>query len=210
VAISIPDRVIVFDYGEVISRSPSEADKAALVAAAGAEPERFWAAYWQHRDDLDGGRVSIPEYWARIAAAVGAAWDGPRVAELWALDVRSWLSVEPGTVELLAELAAGGTRTALLSNAGYDFGDLFRRAPWSREMERVFLSAELGLLKPEPAIYHRVADELDITFDQFVFIDNRPGNVDAAVALGATGHVFDGVAGLRAFLERLAAESLVA
>ena len=52
-AISIPDRVVVFDYGEVISRSPSDADKAVLVEIAGCPPEPFWQAYWAHRDGLD-------------------------------------------------------------------------------------------------------------------------------------------------------------
>ena len=34
-SISIPGRVIVFDYGEVISRPQSDADRLAILAAAG-------------------------------------------------------------------------------------------------------------------------------------------------------------------------------
>jgi putative hydrolase of the HAD superfamily len=40
-----------------------------------------------------------------------------RIQLLWAADFRSWISVEPGTVDLLGELHDGGTRLALLSNA---------------------------------------------------------------------------------------------
>lgn len=202
--ISIPKRVVVFDYGEVISGPQSEADKAAIVEAAGVPADAFWTAYWAHRDDLDHGTVTIPDYWDRVAAELGVTWTAGQVAELWVRDFRSWISVEPGTVTLLEELHAGGTRLAILSNAGYDFGDPLRRAPFGRYFERVFVSAELGKLKPNADVYQHVADELGIGFDDFVFIDNKKPNVDGAVALGATGHHFTGVEGLREFLTGLA------
>jgi putative hydrolase of the HAD superfamily len=204
VSISIPGRVIVFDYGEVISGPQSDGDKHAILDAAGAEADAFWSAYWAHRDDLDHGTASIPEYWTRVAADLGLDWSPAQVASIWAQDFRSWISVEPGTVALLDELHAGGTRMAILSNAGYDFGDPLRRAPYGRYFERVFVSAELGLLKPHADVYQHVARELGIGFDAFVFIDNKAPNVDAAVALGATGHHFTAVDGLREFLTGLA------
>ena len=42
--ISLAPRVVVFDYGEVISRPPSDADRAALLARAGVDADRFWPA----------------------------------------------------------------------------------------------------------------------------------------------------------------------
>jgi putative hydrolase of the HAD superfamily len=196
--------VIVFDYGEVISRSPSEADTAALLAAADARPDAFWPSYWAHRDELDHGAISVIEYWERVAADLGTTWTPAQLAELWVRDFRGWFSVDHGTIDVLDDLHRGGTRMALLSNAGFDFGDPLRRAPFARYFERVFVSAELGLLKPDPEVYRHVARELGIDFDAFVFIDNKAPNVEGAVALGATGHVFVGAGELRAFLEGLA------
>lgn len=201
--ISIPGRVVVFDYGEVISRSPSAEDTAALHALAGGQPA-FWESYWRHRDDLDGGRVSVPAYWARIASDVGAEWSASTVYALWVIDFRSWFSVEPAVIDLIAALHAGGTRIALLSNAGFDFAGPFRFSPMGQYFERMFVSAEMDNVKPDPAIYREVADELGITLDQMVFIDNKIVNTDAAAALGATVHHFEGVAGLDAFLHSLA------
>ena len=202
--IRIPDRVIVFDYGEVISVSQSEADRAALVEISGLEPGLFWQLYDRYREDLDEG-VTLPrEYWNLIARDAGVEWSPATLQQLWAADIRSWISVEPGTVQLLAELHAGGTRVALLSNAGFDFSDPFRHSPMAAYFEAMFVSAELGLIKPDPEIYRVTARELGITLEQMVFIDNKKINVDAAVALGVTGHVFTTVAELRAFLESLA------
>ncbi|MBN9141621.1 MAG: HAD family phosphatase [Micrococcales bacterium] len=206
-SISIPGRVVVFDYGEVISMAQSEHDRLAILGTALQEADTFWPVYWRHRDDLDKGVIRVVEYWERVAADLGVTWDLPTIQRLWAIDFRSWISVEPGTVRIIEELHAGGTRTALLSNAGFDFGDAFRNAPFATVFERVFVSAELGLLKPDPEIYRHVAEELGIELDAMVFIDNKAVNVDGATALGVTGHVFTDVHGLRGFLEKLAQES---
>jgi putative hydrolase of the HAD superfamily len=201
--IRIPDRVVVFDYGEVISVSQSEADRAALVAISGLPSDQFWELYDRYREDLDQG-VTLPgEYWSLIAREAGVEWGPAHRQRLWAADIRSWISVEPGTVELLAALHAGGTRVALLSNAGFDFSDPFRHSPMAEFFEAMFVSAEMGLIKPDPEIYRVTARELGIPLDRMVFIDNKKINVDAAVALGVTGHVFTTVAELRTFLESL-------
>jgi len=204
VSISIPGRVVVFDYGEVISRSPSDADRAVLVSIAGCHDSEFWEAYWSHRDGLDQGTTSIPEYWALVAADLGVTWRASTVHALWIADFRSWWSLEPGTLDLIEELHDGGTRLAILSNAGFDFSSPFRRSPMSSFFERVFVSAEMDAIKPDPAIYSEVAAELGIPLDAMVFIDNKKPNSDAAAALGVTAHHFTDVEGLDAFLRSLA------
>ncbi len=183
--------------------SPSEHDKLALLGVAGADGETFWPAYWRSRDALDHGTITIPEYWARVAADLGLEFGPAQVQRLWAADFRSWISVEPGSIDILHDLFEGGTRLALLSNAGFDFGDAFRRAPFGRYFEQVFVSAELGLLKPDPEIYRHVARELGIEPAEMVFVDNKKVNVDGAESIGVTGHHFTGVPGLRAFLTAL-------
>jgi putative hydrolase of the HAD superfamily len=202
--LNIPGRVVVFDYGEVLSLSPSEEDRQALVEVAGAEEEAFWTAYWRHRDELDHGTLAVPDYWVRVGVDLGLDFGPAQLQQLWAKDFRSWVSVEPGSIDILHDLHAGGTRLALLSNAGFDFGDAFRTAPFSRYFEQVFVSAELGLLKPDPEIYRHVAGVLGIDPADMVFVDNKKVNVEGAESIGVTGHHFVGVAQLRAFLTTLA------
>jgi putative hydrolase of the HAD superfamily len=204
VSIRILDRVLLFDYGEVISLSPSEADRAELVRIAGVDADVFWPSYNRHRDELDRGDLDIVGYWKRIALDTGTSFGPAQVQQLWAADFRSWISVDPATVEILDELRAGGTRIALLSNAGFDFGTVFRSAPISQYFEQVFISAELNLLKPEAAIYLHAVRELGITPSELVFIDNKSINTDAAAALGITVHHFTGADGLREFVLSLA------
>jgi putative hydrolase of the HAD superfamily len=202
--ISLAPRVVVFDYGEVISREPTQSDRAALLARADAPAEAFWGAYWAHRSDLDQGTASIAEYWARVGDDVGAEWSAVDVHELWAIDHRGWLSLDPGTLAVLHALSAGGTRLALLSNAGPDFSGWLRSGSFAPLFDRVFVSGELGLVKPDAAIYEHVIDELGIAPDEFLFVDNKSENVEGAIAVGGDGHVFTDAGSLEAWLRGLA------
>jgi putative hydrolase of the HAD superfamily len=209
--LSLPGRTVIFDYGEVISLSQSPADRAVIARLAGmadeAAAERFWTAYFAHRDGLDLGQAGVAAYWRAIAGDIGASWDGARVHELWAADFRSWLSVNPAIVAVLADLRAGGTRLALLSNAGPDYGSYFRHGPLGDFFSACYVSGELGLLKPGADIYRHVLDDLGITPAEAIFVDNRESNVAGAEALGITGHVFTDATRLRAFLTSPAARA---
>ena len=202
--ISLPGRTVIFDYGEVISLSQSPADRETIRSLAGVDAGPFWGAYFAHRDGLDQGSDGAAAYWRAIAAEVGAEWDDARVHELWAADFRSWLTINPATIEVLADLRAGGTRLALLSNAGPDFGSYFRHGPLGDLFVACYVSGELNLLKPHPEIYQHVLGDLGVSAADAVFIDNREANVRGAEAVGITGHVFTDPDELRAFLMSLA------
>ncbi|WP_375387751.1 HAD-IA family hydrolase [uncultured Amnibacterium sp.] len=203
-SISLPGRTVVFDYGEVISFSQSPEDRAALVAAAGVPADDFWRAYQADRDGLDQGLIATADYWIGIGAACGQRWDVPMAQRMWALDFRSWTSADPEVVRVLTDLVDGGTRIALLSNAAADYGAAFRFSPMGALFERVFVSAELLLLKPDPAIYRYVAEALGVEPAAMAFIDNREANVRGAESIGIAGHVYTDPAALRGFLASLA------
>jgi len=204
--ISLPGRTVIFDYGEVISLMPSADDRTVITGLAGVkhDSEPFWNAYSAHRDGLDLGNAGVAAYWQSIADDIGTSWDDARVHELWAADFRSWLSINPDTIEVLADLKAGGTRLALLSNAGPDYGSYFRHGPLGDFFQACYVSGELNLLKPHPEIYRYILRDLGISAAEAVFVDNREANVRGAEAVGITGHVFTSVPVLRAFLTSLA------
>lgn len=203
--ISIPGKVIVFDYGEVISVAPSAADREQLVGLAGGDSDVFWPAYWRHRDALDQGTMSIQQYWRGIEHELGEHWGDAKIHRLWLADFRSWLSIDHDTLDVLVDLQEGGTRMALLSNAGRDFGSYYRHGALGDLFEQVFVSGELGTIKPSAEIFEHVMRELGVTPSELVFIDNKEVNVRGAEALGIAGHVYTTAADLRAYLEALAA-----
>ena len=105
-----------------------------------------------------------------------------------------------GTVEILRELhATGKYRLLALTNWSHE---LF---PWAREtfdflglFEAIMVSGEVGLQKPDPAIYKLLHDTYDLKgYADCVFIDDNLRNVEAARAEGLDAIRFEGPEALR-------------
>ena len=77
-----------------------------------------------------------------------------------------------------------GIATALLSNS---WGNDYPREMWTDMFDTVVISGEVGLRKPEPAIFHLTTERLGLEPQQCVFVDDLRHNVDAAIALGWVG-----------------------
>jgi 2-haloacid dehalogenase/putative hydrolase of the HAD superfamily len=65
----------------------------------------------------------------------------------------------------------------------------------------VLISAELGLLKPDPAIYREACARFGHAPADFLFIDDSAANIEAARALGFDTHHFTDPAALGPALE---------
>lgn len=205
-SITIPGRIVVFDYGEVISSVPSRDARAELERlVAPATPAALWASYWHHRPALDQATLTVEGYWRAIGRDLAQDWSDAHLHALWSTDFRSWLSVNEDVLDVLVELRRGGTRMAMLSNAGPDFSSYYRHGMLGQYFEQVFTSGELGLLKPDPAVFTAVLEALEVGPGDVVFVDDRTVNVETAQALGMTGHVFLTAEQLRRFLEGLPA-----
>lgn len=122
---------------------------------------------------------------------------------------RRWLEMVAGpiapTVALLAELDGRGVPLYALTNwsaetfalvrhdPAYDFFDRFRQ---------IFVSGELRLVKPDPAIYRHTLAGIGAPAASCLFIDDSEKNVAAAAELGLHAHRFTSPGTLRADLAR--------
>lgn len=187
---------LLVDYGDVISRPYDEASSTTIAERLGLETTDFLERYWADRRHFDAGQ-DASAYWSGVARRpLGEA----EVTELVRIDCAGWARLDPEVLELLDEQAAAGTRLALLSNAPHFQADAFDELVWTDRFEQVFVSARLGLVKPDPAIFEHVLSALGATASDVTFVDDRPANVEAARAVGVGAIVFTGAAGLRAAL----------
>jgi HAD superfamily hydrolase (TIGR01509 family) len=56
------------------------------------------------------------------------------------------------------------------------------------EFDRIFNTAEIGIAKPEPAVFEHVLSELGRRPDEVVFIDDLAENVEGARSVGIRSH----------------------
>lgn len=193
---------VLFDYGGVISQPQPEEHRAALARASGGPAADFEAAYWRYRLDYDRAALDVTAYWQQVAADLGRSYTGAEIAELSRLDSTSWMTLQPGTVELITELAAAGQRLALLSNAPADVAEAVQALPVAGYFEHLVFSCALKSAKPDPECFQATLALLGAEPGDVVFLDDRPENVAGAAALGIRSVHFTDAQAARAGLTR--------
>lgn len=93
--------------------------------------------------------------------------------------------------ELVARLKAAGYRVYLLSNATPRVFDEYHNIPAFRYMDGMFISSLYKLLKPQVEIYRAFCEKFSLKAEECFFIDDTPGNIQAALDFGMKGFVFD-------------------
>lgn len=189
------ERTVVFDLGEVLV--PSTGVLPLLAAELGVDEPTLLPAYRTGRDAYDLGGSSV-RYWAGVVEAVGRVPDPELLARLEEVDSVRWSTLPAESDALLGRL--DGSRLAILSNAPVPIAAAVRSARWSTPFAHMVFSAEVGLMKPDPAIYAH-ADSL-WGAGPAVFFDDKPENVDAARAHGWDAHVWTGPVAAREILGR--------
>ncbi|MDJ0627834.1 MAG: HAD family phosphatase [Rhodobacter sp.] len=195
---------VVFDIGNVLvewhpfrpfDRILGEAQRKALFAEVD-----FMGA--NERCDLGADIVD------EIEALARAHPDKRDQVMIWLDRYMEMLAPElPHSARMLRALRARGQAVFALSNFGHRTFVMSEEVyPILTEFDRRFISGQLGLMKPDPAIYARVETETGIAPERLFFIDDRQDNIDAAAARGWQVHLFTGEAGLA---ERLVEEGLL-
>ncbi len=75
-----------------------------------------------------------------------------------------------------------------------------REFSWLSRFDVLVWSYQLGMAKPDPAIYRHLLKELGTRPEETLFIDDRQVNIDAANAMGIKGVLFTDIDRLRADL----------
>ena len=201
-------RAVGFDIGSVLERidPPEEFQERWRLRLRMSEPDFAAALARVDPDGLTGtGGLTEAQLLDQYSAALGLS-DGLRAqftADLW-----DWYCGELDTG--LVAYAAGlrpRVRTGILSNSG----DGARREEQARYgFEQLFdviiYSHEAGVAKPDPRAFLLLCAELGVRPDELAFLDDVPGHIDAARALGIHGIVHVSTPGSIAAIESLLAQ----
>ena len=117
-----------------------------------------------------------------VAVAAEMAAEGLAVEAVGLLNrMFGGFQVVPEMIELVASVRAAGVQTALVTNS---FGVEYPREDWPRLFDATVVSHEVGLRKPDPAIYELALQRLGVGAESVVFVDDMQPNIDAAAAMG--------------------------
>jgi 2-haloacid dehalogenase len=123
-------------------------------------------------EGVTAGCAAYPQY-CKLLRAYDERWAESISGTLW------------GTVEILERLKAGGYSLFGLSNWSAEKFDLVRPTyPFLGYFEKVVLSGEVKILKPDPRIFQTTLDAIGQPAGECLLIDDSQKNIEAAIELG--------------------------
>jgi putative hydrolase of the HAD superfamily len=172
---------LIVDYGGVLTTDVFASFRA-FCEAEGLEPETVRERFLrdpQARDllaELEVGQLTEAEFEPRFAALLEV--ESERLVDRLFGGMRP----DEAMVEGVRAARRAGVRTALLSNSWGD--ERYDRELLGELFDAWVISAEVGMRKPDPAIYELAAERLGLPPQACVFVDDLPGNLKPARAIG--------------------------
>ena len=194
-------RWLVLDLGGVvvhIARTWSERVEAAgLPLRVGCDGDAALRDEWEGVMALQRGAIDLPQLAQRLSLALGGVYSPDEVAQIYDAQI---LGPYAGVA---AVIAACAVPVAILSNTSAGHWGTLLRDPVVQAAQRRFASFELGVCKPDAAIYQRVAAELGEAPERLLFLDDSGENVEAARANGWQAEFIDPVGDVAAQIRGL-------
>jgi len=178
-------KAVLFDYGMVLSAAPDPAAWARMLSLTNLSEEQLHRGYWAHRHAYDRGDLTAESFWNHAAAPTHAILTPQQLTALIAADVDYWSTLNPPMLAWARSLQQASIPTGILSNMpGPMETGLRARYSWIDEFTHHTWSHAVNLAKPEPAIYLHAAEGLQTPPANILFLDDRPENIEAALAIG--------------------------
>lgn len=204
-------KAIIFDLGGVLIDLDLERCKKAFVEDVGYRKIDELLDAWHQKgfySDLEEGKLSEDEFRRKIiegSASAGhpapcvesvpstgsAPGSGPAVSPddvdhaMWSL----LTGIDSYKIDFLRELSGKYDLYLLSNNNGISMvrcRQIFEEAglPMEKVFRKQYLSYEMKMLKPSPQIYRAVIEDIGLSPDEMLFIDDSVSNVAAAASLG--------------------------
>jgi putative hydrolase of the HAD superfamily len=175
---------ILWDVGGVLlTNGWDHLERAAVLEKFQVDTDSFEQRHELANDPWEKGLITAEEYLQRTVFYEPR----PFTLEDFLQAMRERSVLLPHTaMRILQELAASEEiELAMLNNEARELNDYrIERFEMGRYFDSFFSSCYVGLRKPDPKIFDLALDVLQRDPEEVVFIDDRPGNCDAAQALG--------------------------
>ncbi|MDX2079140.1 MAG: HAD family phosphatase [bacterium] len=176
----------VFDFGGVLMKTADYAprhawDKRLGLTVGSVEKIVHNADSWVRAQK---GEISPSAYWDDVARQLGLSHDD--VQQL-AHDFYSGDVLDMSLIALIEKLRQEGYIVGLLSNDSLELEDKLHRLNIHHLFDPLLISAKLGMMKPNPAIYQHLLTSLPSSSYPVVFVDDRIDNIHGAIKAGMVG-----------------------
>lgn len=178
-------KAVFFDLGGVLVRTEFQAPRQQLAERLGMEYDDLVKIVFDSDSGIKAttGEISSDEHWdsvlkrlKRPASELVAIRD-----EFFAGDI-----VDRTLLDYIRSLR-GKFKTGLISNAWSDLRDFIVREKFDDAFDKIIISAEVGVAKPEPRIFQIALEQLGVSPNEAVFVDDFLINIEGCEKVGIKG-----------------------
>lgn len=199
-----PIKAIIFDVGGVLVRTEDLTPRQQLAADLGLSLEALYDLVFSSDTGTLAqlGRISNDDHWQAVGHQLGLVW--PDQVDAFRT---TFFADDQLDRQLLSFITTLRTKykIALLSNASSNLRHWIT-TEWGISdgtFDAIVVSAEEGVMKPNPEIYRIALARLDVAPHEAIFVDDFEENVEAARALGIEAVHFTSPEALMAELSSL-------
>jgi putative hydrolase of the HAD superfamily len=186
-------KVVLFDLGNVLVDFDFTPAIGRISSFCGRKPEEIIKFFFNSEttNSFEKGAISPEEFYVRARDGLGLKLGYASFVPIWN-EVFSF-SLKNRAVYHIANSLKQRYRIGMLSNTNIlHYGYIKDNFPIFGIFEKLFLSFEIGSLKPEESIYKKVIDEFGVLPEEIFYTDDRHDLVQGASVLGMKSFVFTG------------------
>jgi len=178
-------KTIIFDLGNVLVDYQPEVLLTAVSAISQTTVPQLYQLATQFTHPMGTGQFSPQDLHQKHIELAGTDPHYPTFVRAFCQGI---FRDEAALAYALALQKRPSVKVGLLSNTNELHVDWLRQhIPELWQLDAVIMSNEVGLMKPNPAIYRLALERLGATAVTTLFVDDIPENVQAAQSLGISG-----------------------
>jgi putative hydrolase of the HAD superfamily len=195
-------RGLIVDFGGVLTTNVFDSFRA-FGEAEGLDPHAVKRAFREDPEALgllrrlERGEIEVEEFEPLFGERIGVSNTEGLVGRLF-----GGIGPDERMLEAVRRAGDGGIRTGLISNS-WGAGLSYDMSLLDELFEAVVISGDVGMHKPEPAIYMLGAERLGLRPEDCVFVDDLRENCQGAEEIGMTAILHRGADRTVPELERL-------
>lgn len=175
-------KALIWDMEGVLMLTDENDISSTVAKALNAPYEKVREIYFSDTNDkVDLGEITMDKFYEYVLDTLQISRDKKHLLEEVFYE-RAYIDEDllKQIVEMSREYKIG-----LLSNYSNDLRPRIEKE-WAigSVFDEIIISCEVGMIKPDPAIFNLMLDRLDVKADESVFIDDRIKNIDGAKKIG--------------------------
>lgn len=179
-----PIKAVIFDIGGILEPPFDHVLFPELARMLGVPEPGLRARRKADAPALTEGRMTLRDFYARVAGESASPVDpGAALARHLAVYAAATAELDQRVLGLIQELRRRYV-VGCLTNTEVEVGQFNRDRGLYRPFDRAFLSTELGVGKPDQAVFRRVLADLCCAPHEVVFTDDNPVNTEGAKTAG--------------------------